>query len=273
MEKSRLSPTEQPGHWDQLETMSPADLVTAMAQCDQQAQQAVEDIGPEIARAIASSSEKVTNGGRIFYLGAGTSGRLGVLDASEIPPTFGVHDAFIGLIAGGDSAIRQAVEGAEDNRSGGVEDLKTHGASSQDVLVGIAASGRTPYVLGAMAWANQEGLLTIGITSNPTSQVASLAQIALVPQTGPEFVTGSTRMKAGTAQKLILNQLSTGVMILCGHVEGNRMVDMQLANQKLIERGSRMVSDALNISMDRAKQLLTECGSVRSAIDTFEGRD
>lgn len=273
MPESSLSPTEQSGQWDRLESMTSGEIVAAMAECDSQAQRAVASIGQDIANAIDAASEKVKKGGRMFYIGAGTSGRMGVLDASEIPPTFGVSDVFVGLIAGGDGAIRQAVEGAEDDFSGGVLDLKRHGAQGNDVVVGIAASGRTPYVTGALEWAKDQGMLTLGITSNAEGPVALIPDMALVPKTGAEFVTGSTRLKAGTAQKLILNQLSTGVMIQCGHVQGNRMVDMQLANAKLVERGARMVADALNVSMDRARQLLTDSGSVRKAIDTFATRD
>lgn len=270
--KQAISPTEQPGRWDHLENMSPSDVAAAMAVCDREAADAVARIGDHIGTAIDHTLKRVLAGGRVFYLGAGTSGRLGVVDASEIPPTFGVHGLFIGLIAGGDSAIRQAVEGAEDDSEGGIRDLQSHGATPADVVVGIAASGRTPYVVGALGWARKEGMLTIGITSNPHGDVVRAAEHALVAETGPEFVTGSTRLKAGTAQKLILNQLSTGVMIGRGHVQGNRMVDMQLANAKLVERGTRMVSEALDIPMDQARQLLTESGSVRQAIDTFERR-
>lgn len=270
MSESALSPTEQSGAWNQLESMAPADIVAAMAQCDAEAQAAVAALAPTLADAMALASSRVREGGRIFYLGAGTSGRLGILDASEIPPTFGVEGRFIGLIAGGDSAIRKAVEGAEDNRQGGIDDLVAHRAGAGDVVVGIAASGRTPYVLGAVEWARDQGMLTLGITSNPGSALARLAEIPLVAETGPEFVTGSTRLKAGTAQKLILNQFSTGIMILCGHVRGSRMVDMQLANEKLVERGTRMVADALGISMDLARPLLTQHGSVRKAIDNFD---
>ena len=271
--ESPLSPTEQSGQWDRLESMTSGEIVAAMAECDSQAQLAVASIGQDIADAIDAASEQVKKGGRVFYIGAGTSGRMGVLDASEIPPTFGVSDVFVGLIAGGDGAIRQAVEGAEDDFSGGVLDLKRHGAQEIDVVVGIAASGRTPYVTGALEWAKDQGMLTMGITSNAEGPVALISDMALVPQTGAEFVTGSTRLKAGTAQKLILNQLSTGIMIQCGHVQGNRMVDMQLANAKLVERGARMVAEALHVSMDRARQLLTDAGSVRKAIDTFATRD
>ena len=271
MSDPSLSPTEQPGAWNQLESMAPADIVAAMAQCDAEAQVAVAAIAPAIAEAMTQAAGRIQEGGRVFYLGAGTSGRLGILDASEIPPTFGVEGRFIGLIAGGDGAIRKAVEGAEDNRSGGVADLQAHGAGPGDVVVGIAASGRTPYVLGALEWARDQGILTVGITSNPDSALAGSAECPLVAETGPEFVTGSTRLKAGTAQKLILNQFSTGLMILCGHVRGNRMVDMQLANEKLVDRGARMVAEALGVPMDLARQLLTENGSVRQAIDNFEG--
>lgn len=271
MSDPALSPTEQPGAWNHLESMLPADIVAAMAQCDADAQAAVAAIAPDIAEAMGRAAERIREGGRVFYLGAGTSGRLGILDASEIPPTFGVEGRFIGLIAGGDGAIRKAVEGAEDNRSGGVADLQAHEAGPGDVVVGIAASGRTPYVLGALEWAREQGILTVGITSNPDSVLASLAECPLVAETGPEFVTGSTRLKAGTAQKLILNQFSTGIMILCGHVRGNRMVDMQLANEKLVDRGARMVAESLGVPMDLARQLLTENGSVRQAIDNFEG--
>ena len=268
-----LSPTERPGAWDALERMDPEAIVAAMGQCDREAQAAVAAIGPAIARAIAAAAERVIDGGRVFYLGAGTSGRLGILDASEIPPTFGVEGTFIGLIAGGDGAIRKAVEGAEDNRLGGVDDLKAHGAGPQDVVVGIAASGRTPYVLGAMDWARDNGILTLGITSHPDGPLAAAVDLPLAADTGPEFVTGSTRLKAGTAQKLILNQLSTGIMIRCGRVRGNRMVDMQLANKKLVDRGARMIAEACGVSMDHALRLLTEHGSVRKAIDTFAGPD
>ena len=273
MSDSPLSPTEQSGAWNNLQDMTPSSIVAAMAECDRQAAEAVHALAPDIARAIDWVAERVREGGRVFYLGAGTSGRLGILDASEIPPTFGVEGTFIGLIAGGDGAIRKAVEGAEDDPNGGVADLQAHRAESGDVVVGIAASGRTPYVLGAMAWARQHGIPTIGVTSNPHGPLTEAVDLPLVAETGPEFVTGSTRLKAGTAQKLILNQLSTGVMIRCGRVQGNRMVDMQLANAKLVDRGTRMIAEALDLPMDRARQLLTEHGTVRKAIDTFAGSD
>ena len=267
--KDALSPTEQSGRWDRLEDMSPEDIAAAMSICDREAAEAVARLSDQVGAVIRMALERVQAGGRVFYLGAGTSGRLGILDASEIPPTFGVSGLFIGLIAGGDGAIRQAVEGAEDDEGGGVRDLEAHRAGPEDVVIGIAASGRTPYVKGALEWARGQGIMTVAITSNPASTVVDAAEHALVLETGPEFVTGSTRLKAGTAQKLVLNQLSTGIMIGIGRVQGNRMVDMQLANAKLVDRGTRMVAAALDLPMDRARELLTRAGSVRKAIDTF----
>lgn len=271
--KAPLSPTEQSGHWNQLQDMTSVEIAEAMAACDREAARAVEALSKEIGQAIDRAAALVAKGGRIFYLGAGTSGRLGVLDASEIPPTFGTEGLFIGLIAGGDGAIRKAVEGAEDDAAGGVKDLERHGVNPSDVVVGIAASGRTPYVVGAMKWASDKGITTVGITSNPEGALAAAVDLPLVARTGPEFVTGSTRLKAGTAQKLILNQFSTGIMIRCGHVRGNKMVDMKLANEKLVDRGARMVAEALDLPMDRALQLLTEFGSVRQAIDNFKSQN
>ena len=267
--KDALSPTEQSGRWDRLEDMSPEEIAAAMSICDREAAEAVARLSDQVGAVIRMALERVQAGGRVFYLGAGTSGRLGILDASEIPPTFGVSGLFIGLIAGGDGAIRQAVEGAEDDEGGGVRDLEAHRAGPEDVVIGIAASGRTPYVKGALEWARGQGIMTVAITSNPASTVVDAAEHALVLETGPEFVTGSTRLKAGTAQKLVLNQLSTGIMIGIGRVQGNRMVDMQLANAKLVDRGTRMVAAALDLPMDRARELLTRAGSVRKAIDTF----
>jgi N-acetylmuramic acid 6-phosphate etherase len=208
------------------------------------------------------------NGGRLFYIGAGTSGRLGIVDASECPPTFGVdHGLVIGIMAGGDQAIRKAVEFAEDDRQQGWKDLQNHQINEKDSLIGIAASGSTPYVLGALASAHKIGVLTAGITSNPESPLAELAKYPITPIVGPEFVTGSTRMKSGTAQKLVLNMISTSIMIGLGRVKGNRMVDMQLSNDKLVDRGTKMVMEALHVSYEKANALLTEHGSVRRAID------
>ena len=209
------------------------------------------------------------NGGRLFYIGAGTSGRLGIVDASECPPTFGVdHGVVVGLMAGGDKAMRKAVEFAEDDTQQGWKDLLEHNISSNDTLVGIAASGTTPYVIGALEQASKEGVLTGGITCNPGSPLAVTAKFPMVPEVGPEFVTGSTRMKSGTAQKLVLNMISTCLMIKLGHVKGNRMVDMQLSNNKLVDRGARMIQEALNIPYDEALALLEEHGSVRRAVNS-----
>jgi N-acetylmuramic acid 6-phosphate etherase len=209
----------------------------------------------------------MARGGRLFYIGAGTSGRLGIVDASECPPTFGVDfNSVIGIIAGGDSAIRKAVEFAEDDTEQGWKDLQAFDITPNDTLVGIAASGTTPYVLGALKTANENGLLTGSISCNPKSPLELLAQLPMTAVVGPEFVTGSTRMKSGTAQKLILNMVSTSLMIKLGRVKGNQMVDMQLSNDKLVDRGTKMVQDALNISYEKAEALLKEFGSVRKAV-------
>lgn len=209
-------------------------------------------------------------GGRLFYIGAGTSGRLGIVDASEIPPTFGLdHGYVIGLISGGDGAIRKAVEMAEDNEELGWKDILAFKPTSLDVVVGIAASGTTPYVIGALKGARQNGLFTASITCNPESPVAAQADVAIEVITGPEFVTGSTRMKAGTAQKLVLNMITTATMIRLGRVKGNKMVNMQLTNQKLIRRGTKMISDELGLDPETSKKLLLLHGSVKRAIDAY----
>ena len=213
-------------------------------------------------------------GGRMFYMGAGTSGRLGVVDASECPPTFGVpHGMVVGIIAGGDKAIRKAVEFAEDDKEQGWKDLMEFDINENDVVVGIAASGTTPYVLGALETAKSKGIITGGISCNPDSPLSKLADIAITPVVGPEFVTGSTRMKSGTAQKLVLNMLSTAVMIRLGRVKGNKMVDMQLSNEKLVERGTRMIMDATGLDQLTANELLLEYGSVRAAMDSLNPRN
>jgi N-acetylmuramic acid 6-phosphate etherase len=214
--------------------------------------------------------ERLVKGGRLFYVGAGTSGRLGIVDASEIPPTFGIpHDIVIGIIAGGDRAIRKAVEKAEDDPHGAWRDLQKFKPGRNDTVVGIAASGRTPYVIGAVKDARKEGLLTACITCNPNTELARVVEIPLEALVGPEFVTGSTRMKAGTAQKLILNMITTTTMIKLGRVKGNRMVDMQLTNQKLIERGTRMISEELGLDPEESKRLLLLHGSVRRVLDNY----
>ena len=205
----------------------------------------------------------------MFYIGAGTSGRLGILDASEIPPTFGMpHERVVGLIAGGDIAIRKAVENAEDDETQAWKDLEEHNINTTDVVVGIAASGTTPYVLGGIKVAKEKGLLTAGITNNPDSPLATMAHIPIGIDVGPEFVTGSTRMKSGTSQKLALNMISTALMIRIGRVKGSKMVNMQLTNDKLVDRGTRYIMEGLHISYEKAEELLKEFGSVKLAIDS-----
>lgn len=264
--------TEQPSRHDHLERMSTRELLIRINAEDRTVPDAVARTIPALEQLVDAVVERMQQGGRLFYLGAGTSGRLGVVDASECPPTFGVpHGMVVGLIAGGDRAIRKAVEFAEDDRSQGWKDLEEHGIGAWDTVVGIAASGTTPYVIGALERCNAEGILTAGITCNPGSPLATTAQHPIVAVVGPEFVTGSTRMKSGTAQKLILNMLSTSVMIRLGRVQGNRMVDMQLSNAKLIDRGTRMVMEALHIDEASADRLLREHGSVRKAVEAGRG--
>ncbi|MDX1651628.1 MAG: N-acetylmuramic acid 6-phosphate etherase [Brumimicrobium sp.] len=266
--------TEQDSRYNDLEKLSPAEILRGMNEEDKSVPFAVEKIIPELEKFVSEALVKMKSGGRLFYLGAGTSGRLGVVDASECPPTFGVdHGVVIGLIAGGDAAIRKAVERAEDDPEMGWKDLEKHDLQKNDVVVGIAASGTTPYVLGAIEKANSNGNLTAGITCNPGSPLAKCAQHPLVPIVGPEFLTGSTRLKSGTAQKLILNMISTALMIGLGHVKGNKMVDMQLSNAKLVERGAKMVADSCKIPVDQARDLLLSRGSVRKAVEYFHERN
>ena len=260
--------TEQPSRHDDLERMSTAELLRHINEEDRTVPLAVQKALPAIEALVDAIAERMARGGRLFYMGAGTSGRLGVVDASECPPTFGVpHGLVVGLIAGGDTAIRKAVEFAEDDREQGWKDLQEHAVGADDTVIGIAASGGTPYVIGALERCNAAGILTGGITCNPGSTLAATATHAIVAVVGPEFVTGSTRMKSGTAQKLVLNMISTSVMIKLGRVKGNRMVDMQLSNNKLIDRGTRMVMDALNVGYDEANALLKQHGSVRNAVE------
>jgi N-acetylmuramic acid 6-phosphate etherase len=259
--------TESSSNHDNLESMSTKELLDGINSEDQKVALAVQEIIPEIEAFVDACAKRMALGGRLFYIGAGTSGRLGIVDASECPPTFGVDfNSVIGIIAGGDSAIRKAVEFAEDDTEQGWKDLQAFDITPNDTLVGIAASGTTPYVLGALKTANENGLLTGSISCNPKSPLELLAQLPMTAVVGPEFVTGSTRMKSGTAQKLILNMVSTSLMIKLGRVKGNQMVDMQLSNDKLIDRGTKMVQDALNISYEKAEALLKEFGSVRKAV-------
>lgn len=266
--------TEEDSRYNHLEKMTVKELLVAINTEDKTVPFAVEKALPQIEKLSEKIVAKMKQGGRLFYLGAGTSGRLGIVDASECPPTFGVpHNLVIGLIAGGDSAIRKAVEFAEDSKTQGWEDLQAFHVSEKDVVVGIAASGTTPYVIGSLEQCNQNGIITGCITCNEGSPLANTAQFPIVVVVGPEFVTGSTRMKAGTAQKLVLNMLSTTVMIQLGKVKGNKMVDMQLSNHKLVDRGTRMIMDALDILEDEAAFLLKKHGSVRKAIDAYNERN
>ncbi|MDR1984162.1 MAG: N-acetylmuramic acid 6-phosphate etherase [Prevotellaceae bacterium] len=262
--------TEQPSHYDNLEQMNTRDLLVNINNEDKNVPLAVEKCIPEIEKLVDGIIERMHRGGRLFYIGAGTSGRLGILDASEIPPTYGApFELIIGLIAGGDTAIRRAVEAAEDKIDGAWKDMAKYNPTADDVLVGIAASGTTPYVIGGLRDARSNGLLTASITCNPDSPVAAEAEIKIEVIVGPEFVTGSTRMKSGTAQKLVLNMISTATMVKLGKVKGNKMFDMQLSNKKLVDRGSRMIAEETGLPYEEAKQMLLEYGSVRAAVNAF----
>ncbi|HXC04815.1 MAG TPA: N-acetylmuramic acid 6-phosphate etherase [Bacteroidia bacterium] len=260
--------TESPSHYTHLEKMSVHDLLSNINKEDQTVALAVEKIIPQLEPLVEAITEQLRIGGRLFYMGAGTSGRLGIVDASECPPTFGVeHGMVIGLIAGGDKAIRKAVEFAEDDENQGWKDLQEHLICEKDVVVGLAASGTTPYVIKALEECNRHHIITACITCNPGSPLAAVSRYPVEALVGPEFVTGSTRMKSGTAQKLILNMISTAVMIRLGRVKGNRMVDMQLSNHKLIDRGEKMLMENLGIPQEEASFLLKEFGSVRKAME------
>lgn len=259
--------TESESHYDELENLPTSTLLEYINKEDASVSNAVKNALVDIENLITVVADKMLAGGRLFYIGAGTSGRLAIVDASECPPTFGVpHGLVIGLIAGGDKAIRKAVEFAEDDSEQAWLDLKKKKINQNDVVIGIAASGTTPYVIGGLEKCKENGIITGCITCNPSSPLARVADYPIEVITGPEFVTGSTRMKAGTAQKMVLNMISTSVMIKLGRVKGNKMVDMQLSNNKLIERGVIMVSEALNTSKKKAENLLKEHGSVRKAI-------
>lgn len=262
--------TESSSNYEHLEQMSTLELLTNINREDQTVAIAVEKEIPAIQAFVDACFPRMQQGGRLFYLGAGTSGRLGIVDASECPPTFGIdHGIVVGLIAGGDAAIRKAVEFAEDNTDQAWIDLAAYDLTDLDTIVGIAASGTTPYVLGALKKAKESNILTAGISCNPDSPLAQLADFGIAPIVGPEFVTGSTRMKSGTAQKLVLNMISTSLMIKLGRVKGNKMVDMQLSNHKLVDRGTRMIAEELNIPNEAAALLLKEHGSVRKAVEFY----
>lgn len=263
--------TESTSSYDHLESMPLQEVLKGINREDQKVALAVEKAIPQIEALVAAVLPRMKNGGRLFYIGAGTSGRLGIVDASECPPTFGVpHGLVIGLIAGGDAAIRKAVEFAEDSKQQGWEDLNEHLIGENDTVIGIAASGTTPYVIGALENCNQRNILTGSITCNPESPVSKAAKYPIEIITGPEFVTCSTRMKAGTAQKLVLNMISTSLMIGLGRVKGNRMVDMQLSNNKLIDRGTRMVMEATGLDEKTAGEYLLKYGSVRKAVEASQ---
>ena len=262
--------TESTSNHDNLDQMSTRELLMGINSEDTTVADAVKQIIPSIELFINACYERMQKGGRLFYIGAGTSGRLGIVDASECPPTFGVdHGVVVGIIAGGDSAIRKAVEFAEDDTNQAWKDLSKFKLSKLDTIVGIAASGSTPYVIGGLKNANQNGLLTGAITCNPNNPIELEAKHPMTAIVGPEFVTGSTRMKSGTAQKLILNMISTSLMIKLGRVLGNKMVDMQLCNHKLVDRGIKMIQDATNTTYEEGENLLNTHGSVRKAIDSF----
>ena len=263
--------TEQNSNYNHLEKMSVSQLLININNEDKTVPHAVENALPQIKSLIEQVIVKLKSGGRLFYIGAGTSGRLGILDASECPPTFGVpHELVIGLIAGGDSAIRKAIEFAEDSTTQGWKDLQKHHISSYDIVVGIAASGTTPYVISALEKCNKNNIVTGCITCNHNSPLSRVAKYPIEVIVGPEFVTGSSRMKAGTAQKLVLNMITTTTMIQLGKIKGNKMVDMQLSNNKLVDRGIKMVMDELDISPEEASNLLNKHQSVRESVKAYK---
>lgn len=265
--------TESSGNYANLDKMSIEELLLGINNEDHQVAPAVARAIPAIASLVEQIVARMKAGGRLFYVGAGTSGRLGILDASECPPTYGVPQGLvIGLIAGGDHAIRYPVENAEDSTTGCWEDLQKHEVSAKDVVIGIAASGTTPYVIHGLKTCRSNGILTGCITCNENAPIIQEADFPIVAVVGPEFVTGSTRMKSGTAQKLILNMISTSTMIQLGRVKGNKMVDMQLSNQKLVNRGTGMIMEETGIDAEQAKALLLKHGSVRAAIDAYNSK-
>ena len=271
--KNLVSITESSSNFDNLEKMTVMELLTNINEEDSKVHLAVREAIPMIEVLVSKIVIRMQEGGRLFYLGAGTSGRLGVLDASEIPPTFGVsHDMVIGLIAGGEVALRRAVEAAEDDPEKAWKELEIFKINTKDTVIGIAASGITPYVIGGLVKAREHGILTGCITCNPGSKIVEVADHPIVVVVGPEFVTGSTRMKAGTAQKMILNMVTTTIMVKLGRVKGNKMVNMQLTNKKLIERGTRMIVDELNIQREAARILLLQHGSVKKALEFYKSK-
>jgi N-acetylmuramic acid 6-phosphate etherase len=266
-----IKTTEHDSNHNHLEKMTINELLIKINQEDKTVPNAVEKALPQIELLVENIVHKLKDGGRLFYIGAGTSGRLGILDASECPPTFGVpHELVIGIIAGGDSAIRKAVEFAEDSTTQGFEDLMTYNISKKDIVVGIAASGTTPYVVAALKKCNDNNILTGCITCNINSPLSKTAKFPIEVIVGPEFVTGSSRMKAGTAQKIILNMITTTTMIQLGHIKDNKMIDMQLSNYKLVDRGIKMIMNELDVSQEEAQKLLDKYGNVRSSINNYK---
>ena len=264
-QKERI--TEQPSRFDHLEQMPVSELLQHINEEDRRVAESVGRAIPQIEALVEAIEPRMKRGGRLFYIGAGTSGRLGVLDASELPPTFGVPDDWVlGIIAGGDEALRHAVEHAEDISEQGWKDLQEYAPQSDDTVLGIAASGTTPYVVGTIRQARHNGLLTGCITSNPNTPLAQAAEFPVETIVGPEFVTGSSRMKSGTAQKMVLNMISTTLMIRMGRVQGNRMINMQLTNNKLIDRGTRMLQESLGLSYEEARRRLLEAGRVSDCL-------
>ncbi|HEY0039213.1 MAG TPA: N-acetylmuramic acid 6-phosphate etherase, partial [Flavisolibacter sp.] len=258
-----------------LEKMSIEDIITNINNEDKTVPHSIEKVIPDIKNLVEAISDKMLTGGRLFYIGAGTSGRLAVVDASECPPTYGVpYGLVVAVIAGGDEAITKAVENAEDDLLQGWKDLEAHHINDKDVVIGIAASGTTPYVIGALEEAKKRGIITGSITNNPGSPLSQIADFPIAVEVGPEFVTGSTRMKSGTSQKLILNMISTAAMIQLGRVEDNKMVNMQLTNEKLVDRGTKMIMDKIALEdYDKAKELLLKYGSVKKAVDNHKMKD
>lgn len=271
MENEFVRITEQPSNYRHLENMSVRELLVNINIEDKKVPLAVEKAIPQIDALVQAATDKMLMGGRLFYIGAGTSGRLGVVDASECPPTYGVPPGLVvGIIAGGEQAITNAVEFAEDNKEQGWLDLVAHEVSSDDVVIGIAASGTTPYVVGALEECRRNGIITGSITCNPNAPVSQVADFPIEVVVGPEFVTGSTRMKSGTAQKLVLNMISTSLMIQLGRVEDNKMINMQLTNEKLVDRGVKMLMEKTKIAdYDKAKELLLKYKSVKKAADSL----
>lgn len=263
--------SEQPSLYNDLENKSVEEILRDINNEDKKVAIAVEKAIPQIEKLVTQIVPRMKRGGRIFYIGAGTSGRLGVLDASEIPPTFGMDPSWvIGLIAGGDTALRNPVENAEDNTTQGWKDLQQFNINEKDTVIGIAASGTTPYVIGALKTCKEHGILTASITSNPDAPVSEASDIAIEMIVGPEYVTGSSRMKSGTGQKMICNMITTSVMIKMGRVKGNKMVNMQLSNAKLVDRGTRMLVEELSLPYEEAKRLLLMHGSVKKASDAYK---